>query len=211
MSTEHSLPGLSGWDAPNNTDPAPGSPTWQPKEARTALPGLSTWKLPGSSTPAPGSSSWRAPKSSNPAPGSASWTAKLDASMAASLKPKGAAIAAVAAITVAIVLVAAFSLGSVASLHADLMKGKWGRVEDNYILTLDFDNSSIEYDFHSSLYNDNIATLRYEVTGPNTIKYRSSGAGSWHTVEITIENNVMVCHPAITDSSSSEIWIRYEE
>ena len=128
-------------------------------------------------------------------------------------------------IIVAIVLALAIIGGIIAGVAVTVSKKKgieelsrklttidWSRVEvgENdtyYTLRLDFNGSTIDYDFDSFYIDERIMTYNYEVISANQIKVEEMGI---ITIEFSDDMFVMTMTPALTRSSSSEFWYNHD-
>ena len=87
--------------------------------------------------------------------------------------------------------------------------GEWRRIESDditYILELDFDESTIQYNFISTYLNSEITTFNYKVISPNKIKIGDEII----KIEFNEELSTMTVTPSITDDNEEEYWIHFD-
>lgn len=96
-----------------------------------------------------------------------------------------------------------------------LLLRDWSRIEESngvyYTLELDFSGSSIKYNFVDEiygLYNETIATYKYEVISPDEIlvKRTNSDAGTVYSLSFNDDETMMIMTPSLTDSEDKEYW-----
>lgn len=197
-------------------EPAEGMPRndvtrsgWEPAANRLPDPSSAAWKAPCARSPAPGSPRWHAPAPNGPVPGSAAWTHTLSAEERARLNMTPI----VATIGCAIALIGALYLGGIAFTDSQLQNGTWSRYEDGITLTLDFDESRVDYNAEAYMpfygpYEIDIADLEYRVIAPGTIQAHTDAWGSWRTLSVSIEGDSLRFSPALTSSDASELWFK---
>lgn len=96
-----------------------------------------------------------------------------------------------------------------------LLRRDWSRIEESngvyYTLELDFSESLIKYNFVDEiygLYNETIATYKYEVISPDEIlvKRTNSDAGTVYSLRFNDDKTMMIMTPSLTDSEDKEYW-----
>lgn len=182
---------------------------WKPAANRLPDPGSATWKAPCAHDPAPGSSRWRAPSPNGPAPGSAAWTRTLSPDERARLNMTPI----ISTIGCAIALIGALYLGGTALTSSQLQSGTWSHYADGITLTLDFDESHIDYSAETYMpfygpYEISIADFEYRVIAPGVIQAHTGVWSDWRTLSVSIEGDSLRFSPALTSTDASELWVK---